>query len=77
MTPIPTAILSWYMIGEIIKITDIVFMVLSLLAATMVTVGVSIFSGIHGKETSVIVIISTIFALLNPLMIAWTNVVTS
>jgi hypothetical protein len=31
------------MTGEVIKITDIFFMVFSLLAATMVTVGVSIF----------------------------------
>ena len=77
MTPIPTAILSWYMTSEILKITDIVFMLLSLVAATMVTVGVSIFNGIHPKDTNIIVIISSIFALLNPIIIAWTNVVTS
>ena len=65
------------MTGEIIKMTDIAFMILSLVAATMVTVGISMFQGIHPKDTNLIVVISSIFALLNPLIIAWTNVVTS
>jgi hypothetical protein len=49
LTPIPTAILSSYMTGEIIKTVDIFFMISSMIAATMVTVGVSVFAGIHPK----------------------------
>ena len=65
------------MTGEIIKAADVFFMISSMIAATMVTVGISIFAGFHPKETNILVIISSVFALLNPILIAWTNVVTS
>lgn len=77
LTPIPTSILSWYMTGEVSKNSDIAFMILSMIAASMVTVGVTIFAGFHVKQSNPIVVISTICALINPVIIAWTNVVTS